>query len=742
MAPNLNDAVKVEQKPPNPPLQGVVAYLGEVSFADGDDWVGIRLVGSSVGRGKNDGTVKGKKYFSNCPENGGVFVRSSAVQKWTMSKLEELRVKRELKGVTSVSSSSASVSSAGSRVRTPRSSSHSLDSKSTDNDDDDSTVASVGSTRSSATSASNRSRLDEIRSRRLELQSQRKNKLSMKSPPPKNIIAAKTTGVSSVGEKNRVSSSSRDMTSVSEAKTPVRSKSTTSGSAVKSQSRKPPTPKQGPMSPPVTPVRPVSSKRISSSSSSSVEVAKLKEKIQSLTEELNQKDKVVSEQASKLQGLSSNEHDFLKSKIATLTEELYQKDEDAKHLQDSLRKAEETAHNAKLSVQAAQAATEAAKKDAEEVINAAAAIKNDKEDKDDFGEEVARLEELVSFLKEENADIVAQNEILGREKMALEDNLDSTQRQNSTLRQELDRERETNAEAIQAYRREVSEARSQASTFEKELKQNTEKAALRDDNNAVHYKERAKLQAEMLSWQRKVKELEKEKVENDHALEDLALDKEQLLEKIETLEDNYEELKIDAESAQIELDEFRMELEEAKERAEKAEAALSLGEAGGGFSKDEGTIADKDEVVQALSIQNARLREAILRLREQTSVEKMEMSRQLRVVKKDSELIQSLQEEVTKLTRSEKILKQEVKELKEMVDQGAAFEEMVEDLSERVLAVEDNNISLQGTIRELEEAGELSAEMEEAQADEIKVLMKEVQSRDTVVFNMEEAIKM
>ncbi len=741
MAPNLNDAVKVEQKPPNPPLQGVVAYVGEVSFADGDDWVGIRLVGTSVGRGKNDGTVKGKKYFSNCPENGGVFVRSSAVQKWTMSKLEELRVKRELKGITSVSSSSASVSSTGSRVRIPRSSSHSTDSRNTDNDDDDSTVASVGSTRSSATSASSRSRLDEIRSRRLELQSQRKNKLSMKSPPPKNIIATKVTGVLSTGEKKRVSSSSRDIASASEAKTPVRSKSTTGGSVVKSQSRKPPTPKQGPMSPPVTPIRSASSKRISSSSSST-EVAKLKEKIQSLTAELNQKDKVALEQASKLEGLSSKENEFLRSKIATLTEELYKRDEDEKRLQDSLRKAEETAHNAKLSAQEAQAAKEAAKKDAEEIINAAAATKNDVEESNNSGEEVVRLEEEVTRLREENADIVAQNEILGREKMALEDNLVTTQRQNSSLRQELDRERETNAETMQAYRKEVTEARSQASTFEKELKQNTEKAALRDDNNATHYKERAKLQAEVLSWQRKIQEMEKEKVENDHALEDLALDKEQLLEKMETLEDNYEELKIDAESAQIELDEFRMELEEAKERAEKAEAALSLGEAGGGFSKDESTTADNDEVVQALSIQNARLREAILRLREQTSVEKMEMSRQLRAVKKDSELIQSLQEEVMKLTGIEKIQKQEVKELKEMVDQGAAFEEMVEDLSERVLAVEDNNISLQSTIRELEEAGELSSEMEEAQADEIKVLMKEVQSRDTVVFNMEEAIKM
>jgi exonuclease VII small subunit len=136
------------------------------------------------------------------------------------------------------------------------------------------------------------------------------------------------------------------------------------------------------------------------------------------------------------------------------------------------------------------------------------------------------------------------------------------------------------------------------------------------------------------------------------------------------------------------------------------------------------------------------LREAIIRLREQSSIEKMELSRQLRAAEKDSSLVASLKEEIAKLIANEKTMKEEIKELKDMVDQGSAFEQMVEDLSERVLAVEDNNIALQATIRELEEGAELSAEMEEAQAEEIKMLMIELQNRETVVVNLEEAIKM
>ena len=151
---------------------------------------------------------------------------------------------------------------------------------------------------------------------------------------------------------------------------------------------------------------------------------------------------------------------------------------------------------------------------------------------------------------------------------------------------------------------------------------------------------------------------------------------------------------------------------------------------------------DAEDVAQALSIQNARLREAIVRLREQTSVEKMELTRQLRNAEKNSELASTLKDKVAAFKEKESKMQSEIRGLQEMVDQGSAFEQMVEDLSDKVLAVEDNNIALQSTIADLEEAAELNAEMEEAQGDEIKELMRDLQSRDTIILNFEEAIKM
>ncbi|RMZ86965.1 hypothetical protein DV736_g5806, partial [Chaetothyriales sp. CBS 134916] len=54
--------------------QGVVRYIGSLHIASGD-WVGLELPDNS---GKNDGSVKGERYFT-CPPAYGIFVRKESV---------------------------------------------------------------------------------------------------------------------------------------------------------------------------------------------------------------------------------------------------------------------------------------------------------------------------------------------------------------------------------------------------------------------------------------------------------------------------------------------------------------------------------------------------------------------------------------------------------------------------------------------------------------------------------------
>lgn len=60
--------------------RGTVAYVGATLFASGK-WVGVIL---DEPKGKNDGTVQGKSYFT-CKENHGIFVRQSQVRRHTLA---------------------------------------------------------------------------------------------------------------------------------------------------------------------------------------------------------------------------------------------------------------------------------------------------------------------------------------------------------------------------------------------------------------------------------------------------------------------------------------------------------------------------------------------------------------------------------------------------------------------------------------------------------------------------------
>nr|XP_043903848.1 dynactin subunit 1 isoform X2 [Solea senegalensis]XP_043903849.1 dynactin subunit 1 isoform X2 [Solea senegalensis] len=55
--------------------RGTVAYIGNTLFASGK-WVGVIL---DEAKGKNDGTVQGKRYFT-CDDSHGIFVRQSQIQ--------------------------------------------------------------------------------------------------------------------------------------------------------------------------------------------------------------------------------------------------------------------------------------------------------------------------------------------------------------------------------------------------------------------------------------------------------------------------------------------------------------------------------------------------------------------------------------------------------------------------------------------------------------------------------------
>jgi dynactin 1 len=286
---------------------------------------------------------------------------------------------------------------------------------------------------------------------------------------------------------------------------------------------------------------------------------------------------------------------------------------------------------------------------------------------------------------------------------------------------------------------ELAGAKEEVDQLQKQLSQFAEQSQM----DTSHYKERAKLQADVASLNRRVGQLEVDKLELENSVEELTLDKEQLLEDNEDLKDRCEELKLDYETAQMDVEEIRMELEESKVVQEVTENAnISIERTESAESGVHGELNEAQDMARALSVQNARLREALIRLREQSQIEKMDLSRQVRYVEKDLEEAKQTAEEVENLRSLKTEFEEQIRDLKDMVEQGSAYEVMVEDLSDRVLSMEEELVAYSLTIREMDEAADITAEMEEVQAEELKALNRDLEDRETVIRNLEEAIKM
>ena len=629
----LSDPVHITRSGEARPLEGVVAYIGKVDFdtSNSDDpYVGVRLTGTSVGLGKNNGTVQGKTYFT-CPTNCGSFVRQSNLQKRTLTKLEELKLKRELAksgGGTGGSTTPPRTTSSGGTSTAKRTPPRTSASPSPAATPSTTTTTAPSTTSTSARPAANK--LEELRRRREALQAKKQQQKREQEEAP----AATTTT----------------------AATP----STSSVTAASPPSTRAPTPTT-----------------TSASTSPAVDT-----------------DALVKEAEERVKAEFQTQLDRQREQNQSLQQQVQNMTTDLQTAQSKVKTLESEKAQLQVQVQQQQAssASDSAALHLQQQLQA----------------QVSQLQEELSESKTRVA--------------SLQSELTTTQ---SSLQN-----RDKDFETLQAKHDTMT---GQLKTLQDELAAKSHQ----NDSTALLYKERAALQVQLSGQTRKLEQLQTELTNCETTIEDLALDKEQLEQEKEDLQERLEIALLNADSASVQVEELKLELEDARASLEDQQARM-----GGDSIGAPGVSGDDEDVAQALQIQNGRLREALIRLREQAALEKLEGQRQLREAEKDAEVGRSLSKEVEELRVDKKNLLEQIEDLKDMVEQGSAFEQMVEDLSDRIMAMEDDNVQLRQTIRELEEAMELSAEMEEVQTEEVKALTRDLEERDTIVLNLEEAIKM
>ena len=745
-----------------------MAHLGPVQFAPGNDWVGIRLTGSSVGRGKNDGSVKGVPYFDagSTTFNNGMFVKKNAVKKRILSRLEELRLRRELSdaggaaGIASRASSGRGGAAAAS-----------------------STTTGVGDGVRTRSRAAVKSPVASISSSATELP-------SGDTTTPRKSVGASPAAAASGGGKGGGTSKLDELRAKREALTRDRA-SNISSSAARDRGASTPT----------TSTRDTMEVKPTDDQEKDDEEKGVPLKIQ--------EDASVSSSQPKINLQSATpgyraELSRLHNKISNLEADLKKKTMECTSLQSSLdfmsRGAEQSTHDAvRMYAMGALALTEAKKSGSTPMTTSRgttatslsmdspgkggrrsldAELKLEESTKGESGEK--RGTDTESYDEDENDDDeeegYADHEVINQAAAAVSKSLVD---RNNELKQQLSdltivnanlqnqlteaeerisnitsrfeqatenyrNEKQARSDEFNSFNADKSVLTSQISSLERELKvvqeRVSDKSSMQDHSHAAL----AKFRAELTSLQRKCDELENDKMELESTLEELVLDKEQLGQEKEMLEDQLEEMKIDLESAQLELEDAKAQLDFDRAAEASAFDSANIAAEGGNASTDAevSTATGSQDITRSLTLQNTRLRTALIRLREQSELERNQLQRQIKSYQADSTDRGELQTQLDTLKSKHTSTLLEVKELKDIIDQTSALEETIETLSDRVWNLEELNAELNRTIRELEESAEIAAEMEEVQAEELKMLLRDLEGRDAHVRNLEEAIRM
>ena len=232
----------------------------------------------------------------------------------------------------------------------------------------------------------------------------------------------------------------------------------------------------------------------------------------------------------------------------------------------------------------------------------------------------------------------------------------------------------------------------------------------------------AELNRQLLQAKREAKEAIEEKLRHADEMKDLSETAEIATLDKEMAEEKYEILLREFEQAKEKLEETTLDYELLKNRIEE---------------QGTGAVVDDHQIAQ-LEQQNARLREACLKLKNLSDHEKNEMHK----LKKEFDVLLNEKTNLEKFKEKahEEIisLENQMTELKEQIDFNLGSQEMVEILTEKNLKQEDKIKELEDNIVQLEEIYEINEQLQET-AREAELELKE--ELDTMVVKLNEKQK-
>lgn len=223
----------------------------------------------------------------------------------------------------------------------------------------------------------------------------------------------------------------------------------------------------------------------------------------------------------------------------------------------------------------------------------------------------------------------------------------------------------------------------------------------------------ADLRKQLKETDAKIEALEKQQAENDTVVEGAALDR-------EMAEETAESLKSELDALKLSHDELRLEVEVLREENQ---------ELGKEMSPEEKTSQGWLQMERS----NDRLREALMRLRDVTQEQEADFREQIAELEGDLHGLKGVktQQEQTEAALEES--ESTIKELREQLESALGSEDIIEELTEKNLALNEQVENLKASIEELESLKELNDELEINHMENAKQMQQEIDNNEVLL---------
>jgi dynactin 1 len=197
---------------------------------------------------------------------------------------------------------------------------------------------------------------------------------------------------------------------------------------------------------------------------------------------------------------------------------------------------------------------------------------------------------------------------------------------------------------------------------------------------------------------------------------------------------------LDKEVAEERAEAAESELEELKEKLAVVEVELEVIKQGASAEGGDSNVAGSLAFIQ-LEKQNARLKEALVRLRDLSHETEQEQRKRITEMEKDvmsvDDLSTQLESTLIKLVNADT----QIEDLKLQLDDALGAEEMVMQLTERNLMLGEKIEEMRITIEDLEALKELGEELEENHVETERAMQDEINEKDVQLAEQQQRIE-